>query len=1853
MQNFRHILLVLLAVLWLGVAAPASAQNTVATDKAALVALYTATDGANWTTNTNWTSNAPLSSWHGVTTNSAGRVTALALNGNGLDGTLPTALGALDQLESLVLTSNVDLTGPLPAGLRELSALATVEIADTELCAPGEAAFQIWLTMISFTGLTCPPVEQSVIDVAVFYTPAARDKAGGTAAIQIEIDLMAAETNQAYQASGVNQRVALVAVEEVTYTEVDHETDLPRLHSRSDGHMDEVHTTRDRVAADIMILIASGGGGRAFRILTPASASADDAFGLVGLSGGSLTFAHELGHLMGLAHDRWVACGDGDCDAAATGYGYGYVNQRAFDEDAPVSAQWRTIMAYNNQCVFSANIGFRCQQVPRFSNPDQTYSDPGGDPLGVAGREPSTAVDGPADAVRTLNRTRATVANFRNVPAVTVSFGATTYTATEGGAAATVTVALSVAPDRPVAVPLVLTGATGATAYDYTAPQSVTFTATATTQTFTVTAVDDSADDDGETVTLTFDTGMLPSGMTVGSPATATVTLTDDDTETGVPSVLMVELTSDPGPDALYALGDEIEATVRFNKSVTVTGTPQLGLTVGSETHQMMHQGGGGEVLTFVYTVAEDDSDSDGVSIAADSLSGTIQDSTNRAADLDHAAVAAEAGHQVSGIRPVLQQAVVDGEILRLTYDKALRPTSSAIGATIVARGAFTVRSASAGARVRSVRVRGLEVHLFLSLSVTHGQTVTVSYTPGAWAIRDVAGSAAAAFSNQSARNATAEPVYDTDRDGLIGVRTLAQLAVLRHDLTGNGNPTSAGAAAYRAAFPDAFPTPDARLRCVGACIGYELLADLDFFDTNGDGQVDTNDDTNGDGQVDAEDTPYWNDGAGWQPIGTESQDPNVHIVGARMQMLFEGNGYRIKNLFINRPATRGVGLFGATDIGATIRHVGVVNVEVTGDEKVGGLVGYNVYGDITTSYATGRVSGGTQVGGLVGENIGGDITTSYATGRVSGGTQVGGLVGRNPSILRIGPPDPSRPSGDITTSYATGRVAGGTQVGGLVGENGQPVTASYATGRVTGESSVGGLLGGNNPFTAIRSYWDTDTSGQATGTQGVYAGEGQTTTALQVPTGSTGIYADWTSPWDFGRADEYPVLAVDFNRDGDATWQEFGYQLREGPSLTVSDTGGQVTLSWTAVDTDHWNPAPAVTYSVYRATGSTVEAVAEDLTDTEYTDTAATRGTDDTYQVTAVVNGGEATRSGLVTPNQSPLFHEGTSATRSVAENTPTGRAIGAPVSATDGDNDRLTYSLSGTDADAFSINSRSGQLRTKALLDHETQESPRVTVTVSDGKLTADIAVTINVTDASGRVTLLPAQPRVGNALTATVTDPDSPVSVSKWRWEWSEDVVTWNPITEATTATYVPGEADLGHYLLATATYTDSDGTPGKEARQISGWVRPPSPQSGGSPPGDGSGGPPGGGSSGGGGGAPACTQDDRHGNTATQATALTLNQATAGAICPAADVDYLTVPAPGRGLVFVDTTSGVSTRGTILQNGAVLASGTIGGSRQDARLGAFVQTGTVVVAIQGQGGATGAYAVEVTFTPGYLENPGADAFQSGVGVLSGWVCAANRVEIAIDELPLHVASYGTERLDTAGVCGDADNGFGFLFNWNRLGEGDHTVVALVDGVELGRATVTVTTLGEEFLRDVTGTCEVEDFPTLGESVMLVWQQNSQNFVIAGGSPPGEAPTGRTSALTGFLENPGYNSFQSGVRVISGWVCDAERVEIAIGHLTPQVAAYGTERLDTARACGDTDNGFGLLFNWNLLGDGEHEVSAYVDGAELGRATVRVTTLEHEFLRGVEGECVVDDFPHVGQSVLLEWQQNSQNFVITEVE
>ena len=259
----------------------------------------------------------------------------------------------------------------------------------------------------------------------------------------------------------------------------------------------------------------------------------------------------------------------------------------------------------------------------------------------------------------------------------------------------------------------------------------------------------------------------------------------------------------------------------------------------------------------------------------------------------------------------------------------------------------------------------------------------------------------------------------------------------------------------------------------------------------------------------------------------------------------------------------------------------------------VGGLVGFNS-GTIGTSYATGDVSGSRTVGGLVGSNNqGGEIILSYATGDVSGSrsdTRVGGLVGENYNTIRA--------------SYATGSVSGRSRIGGLIGANFvySKIVSSYATGAVSGDGSIGGLVGYNdnrsviigsystgnvsasgvggglvghhaNPDGIAASYWNIETSSQSRGTGGgfISGAEGKTTAELQAPISYTGIYQNWNTdiddadgdgyettgvddPWHFGTDNQYPALRADFDGDGEATWEEFGLQHREGPPPSEVD---------------------------------------------------------------------------------------------------------------------------------------------------------------------------------------------------------------------------------------------------------------------------------------------------------------------------------------------------------------------------------------------------------------------------------------------------------------------------------------------------------------------------------------------------------------------------------------------------------------------------------------------------------------------------------------------------------------------------
>ena len=315
--------------------------------------------------------------------------------------------------------------------------------------------------------------------------------------------------------------------------------------------------------------------------------------------------------------------------------------------------------------------------------------------------------------------------------------------------------------------------------------------------------------------------------------------------------------------------------------------------------------------------------------------------------------------------------------------------------------------------------------------------------------------------------------------------------------------------------------------------------------------------------------------GAGWEPIGTETEPFTGTLYGEE---------YTISNLFINRPSSDRVGMFGNTSQ-ATIKELTLDGIDVTGKDFTGGLVGcakrtvidqIEVQGSVsgnssvgllfgitdmvddvgttisscrtqgtvdgTDSYVGGMggwlnngssisescssavVSGDdSNVGGLIGYIQSSKVSCCYATGAVTGandsiGGLAGDLFGADASYHYIG------------WSYATGSVTGTNKVGGLLGGKSYnpAVKECYAVGAVSGTTAVGGLIGGvvASPSTVTKSYYDTETTGQSdTG-----KGTGKTTTAMK----QQSTFVDWgfqVNPmsvfytWEINEGVTYPTL--------------------------------------------------------------------------------------------------------------------------------------------------------------------------------------------------------------------------------------------------------------------------------------------------------------------------------------------------------------------------------------------------------------------------------------------------------------------------------------------------------------------------------------------------------------------------------------------------------------------------------------------------------------------------------------------------------------------------------------------------------
>jgi hypothetical protein len=239
-------------------------------------------------------------------------------------------------------------------------------------------------------------------------------------------------------------------------------------------------------------------------------------------------------------------------------------------------------------------------------------------------------------------------------------------------------------------------------------------------------------------------------------------------------------------------------------------------------------------------------------------------------------------------------------------------------------------------------------------------------------------------------------------------------------------------------------------------------------------------------GDIDASATADWNDGHGFAPL-TEFE----YQLPTEFNGTYDGNGYRINDLFINRSGRSNVGVFAAAGPDAHIHDVHLQNVTITGRnlDSAGGLVGIS-YAKITDSSVTGAVQilgGGDtgEVGGVVGSNYRTVQNVSAAvdlTGTDGDPYAVGGLVGRNFGETANNIPV-FVPDAKIRASTATGTVSvvNSADAGGLVGwAQGGTVVESAATGSVTADKAVGGLVGAASEAVTIRqSYATGNTTGR------------------------------------------------------------------------------------------------------------------------------------------------------------------------------------------------------------------------------------------------------------------------------------------------------------------------------------------------------------------------------------------------------------------------------------------------------------------------------------------------------------------------------------------------------------------------------------------------------------------------------------------------------------------------------------------------------------------------------------------------------------------------------------------------------
>lgn len=263
------------------------------------------------------------------------------------------------------------------------------------------------------------------------------------------------------------------------------------------------------------------------------------------------------------------------------------------------------------------------------------------------------------------------------------------------------------------------------------------------------------------------------------------------------PTVTSIAVTSNPGSDNIYALGDSVTVSIGWSETVTVTGSPRVQVQGLTSKYFTYASGSGTRTTLFNYVVTSGDLNRDGFSISANSLalnSGTIKDLGSNDANLTHGAIAATSSMQIDGVPPTLTSASIasNGARITLSFSETISTTISAYSAITVMVG--SVRDVVSGGDPADSRLS-----MNLNFAATSGAVITISYADPTTgndlnALQDEAGNDLASFSNYSVSNGS---VQTSNTTVALALNPSSPTATFRAPTSLKANVTAAGKVSF------------------------------------------------------------------------------------------------------------------------------------------------------------------------------------------------------------------------------------------------------------------------------------------------------------------------------------------------------------------------------------------------------------------------------------------------------------------------------------------------------------------------------------------------------------------------------------------------------------------------------------------------------------------------------------------------------------------------------------------------------------------------------------------------------------------------------------------------------------------------------------------------------------------------------------------------------------------------------------------------------------------------------------------------------------------------------------------------